>query len=74
MFFLKGKDPDTWQMFHLGYFSVNKTSIPFSAIRVDHVIEQENRAVKVLEVIKDIKNNQRVLNEYFLSAFVMEDF
>ena len=64
-------------MFHLGYFSVNKTSIPFSAIRVDHAIEQENRAVKVLEVIKDIKNNQRVLNElneYFLSAFVMEDF
>ena len=48
MFSLKEKDPDTWQMFHQGNFSVNKTSIPFFAIGVDHVIEQENRAVKVL--------------------------
>ena len=73
MFSLKGKDPDTWQMFHLSNFSINKTSIPFSAIRVDHAIEQEKRAVKLLEGIKDIKNNQRVLNEYFLSAFEIFD-
>ena len=40
-------------MFNEGNFSVNKTLIPFSAIGVDHVIEQENRAVKVLEALRE---------------------
>ena len=38
MFSLKEKYPDNWQMFHQGNFSVNKTSIPFSTIGVDHTI------------------------------------
>ena len=54
---LKEKNPDTWQMFHQEYFSLNKTSVPFSAIGVDHAIEQENSPVKVLGGIKGFVNN-----------------
>ena len=57
MFSLKEKNPDTWQMFHQEYFSLNKTSVPFSAIGVDHEIQQENRPVKVLGGIKGVVNN-----------------
>ena len=59
MFSLKEEDPDTCQMFQQGTFSVNKTSIPFSLIGIDHAIKQENRAVKVLGGIKGIANNQK---------------
>ena len=58
-------------MFNGGNFSVNKTLIPFSAIGVDHVIEQENRAVKVLGGIKGIANNRKALDEYFLNVSEM---
>ena len=54
---LKEKNPDTWQMFHQEYFSLNKTSVPFSAIGVDQAIEQENSPVKVLGGIKGFVNN-----------------
>ena len=67
MFSLKEKDRDTWQILPQGNVPVNKTSIPFSAIGIDHAIEQENRAVKVLGGIKGITNNQ-LLGEYFLTA------
>ena len=59
MFSLKGKGPETWSMFSGGNFSVNKTLIPFSAIGVDHAIEQEIRAVKVLGGINGIANNRK---------------
>ena len=71
MFSLKDKDPETWSMFSEGNFSVNKTFIPFSTIRVDHAIEQENRAVKVLGGIKGIANNRKELDEYFLTVSEM---
>ena len=48
IFLLKGKDPETWSMLNKGNFFVNKTLISFSAIGVDHAIEQENRAVNLL--------------------------
>lgn len=68
MFFLKEKDLDTWQIFHQGSFTVNKTSLPFSAVLVDNAIKQKNRTIKVLGVIKGIANNQKILDEYFLTA------
>ena len=78
MLSLKDEDPETWNMFNSGNFSVNKTLIPFSAIGVDHAIEQENRAVKVLGGIKGIANNQKALDEYFLTVSqmgnIIEDF
>ena len=78
MLSLKDEDPETWNMFNSGNFSVNKTLIPFSAIGVDHAIEQENRAVKVLGGIKGIAYNQKALDEYFLTVSemrnIIEDF
>ena len=68
MFSLKDKDPETWSMFNEGNFSVNKTLIPFSVTGVDHPVEQENRAVKVLGSIKGIANNWKALDEYFLTV------
>ena len=60
-------------MFNKGNFSVNKTLTPFSAIGADHAIEQENRAIKVLEGIKKIANNRKALDEYFLTVSEMRN-
>ena len=48
MFALKEQDPELWEYFKQGNFSVNKTRIPFSAIGADHGIEHENRVMKVV--------------------------
>ena len=39
-----------------GYFSINKASVPFTAIGADHAVEHENRTMKVLCGIKGIAN------------------
>ena len=52
---LETSDPETSQ-FLRETLSVNKTSIPFSAIGPDHAIEHENRAMKVQGGIKGIAN------------------
>ena len=57
-----------WQAFQTGHFSVNKSSVPFSAIGADHAVEQQNRAMKVLGGIKGIANSQTALDEYFMAA------
>ena len=49
-------------------FSVNKSSVPFSAIGADHDLEQQNRVMKVLGGIKGIANSQTTLDEYFMTA------
>ena len=49
-------------------FSVNKSSVPFSAIGADHGLEQQNRVMKVLGGIKGIANSQTTLDEYFMTA------
>ena len=65
-------------MFSEGDFSVNKTVIPFSAIGVDHTIEQENRAIKVLGGLTGIANNWKAPHEYFLTVSetgnIIQDF
>ena len=71
MYRLEEQDPETWNMFNMGNFSVNKSRIPFTAIGADHGIEQENRALKVAGGIKGIANSSQTLNEYFLTAAEM---
>ena len=66
MFSLIETDPCIWNYFDKGYFCVNKSTVPNSAIGADHAIEHENRAMKVLGGIKGIANNQLVLERYFL--------
>ena len=47
MYQLQEKDPNTWQFFSNGNFSVNKSKIPLSAIGADHALEQEKCQMKV---------------------------
>ena len=56
MYELKEKDSDIWEFFMNGYFSINKTSVSFTAIGADHAIEHENRTMKVLGGVKGITN------------------
>ena len=60
------QDPELWEYFKQGNFSVNKTRIPFSAIGADHGIEHENRAIKVMGGIKGITNNKEALYRFAL--------
>ena len=66
MFSLKETDPCIWNYFDKGYFSVNKSTVPHSAIGVDHAIEHENCAMKVLGGIKGIAYNRLALEQYLL--------
>ena len=63
---LKEKDFDIWVFFMNGYFSINKTSVPFTAIGADHAIEHENRTMKVLGGIKGIANGIKNLENISL--------
>ena len=67
------KDQRTWDTMISGCFCVSKTEVPFTSIGADHGIEQENRALKVLEGIKGISNSSECLEEYFLSAAEMNN-
>ena len=51
-----------------GYFSVSKTSVPFTAIGGDHAIEHENRTMKVLGGIKGVANDINKPEKYFTIA------
>ena len=66
MFVPKEQDSELWEYFKQGYFSVNKTRIPFSAIVADHGIEHENRAMKIMGGIKRIANNKEALYRFSL--------
>ena len=46
MYSLRDDEPQVWDFFSKGHFSVNKTNVPFSAIGAYHGIEHRNRAVK----------------------------
>ena len=65
----KGKDPDIWVFLNKGNFSVNKRGIPFTGIETDHGLEQENKAMKVLEKIQGIysKNNNTVYQHFVVA-------
>ena len=65
---LKEKDSERWEFLINGDFSVNKTSVPFTAIGADHATEHENRAMKVLGGIKDIANDVSKPDKYFTIA------
>ena len=64
----KEKDSDTWEFFMSGYFSINKTSVPLSAIGADHAIEHESQTMKVLGEIKGIANGRNKFGKYFIIA------
>ena len=56
MFALKTNNPNTWNFFQNGHFSVDKSSVPFSALDKDHALEQEYKKMKILCGIIGIAN------------------
>ena len=68
MYEIKEKDSLIHELFMNGYFSINKISMPFTAIGADHAIEYENRTMKVLGEIKGIANGINKLGKYFIIA------
>ena len=62
MYEVKEKDCGAEDLSSNGYFSVNKTSVPFTAIGADQAIVHENRSMKVLGGIKGIANGMKKLD------------
>ena len=62
MYGLKKKETRTWDLLNKSNFSVNKSDVTFIAIGLDHGIEQENCALKVLGVIKEIASSYQELD------------
>ena len=54
MYNLKKTDPEVWQFFCKGNFSVRKSGQEFSNIGVDRALEQGNRTMEVMGGIKGI--------------------
>ena len=78
MYTLKKDDPVTWDFLENGYFTVNKSDVPFCRIGGDHAIEHENRAIKVSGGIIGFVNNEEALQRYFMIApemsVLLDDF
>ena len=68
MLTLNSEDRDTWNFFEAGNFSVNKNSVPFCAIGVDHAMEQENKSMKIAGGITGLTLNQTALDRFVLTA------
>lgn len=64
MYELRTSNPNAWQYFNQGNFSMNKSTCAFSAIGADHGVEQENRALKVLDSVKGLLINKSALHRF----------
>ena len=62
---LKKKDSEPWEFFMNGYFFINKTSVPFTAIGANYAVKHENRTMKVLGGIKGVASDINKLDKYF---------
>ena len=65
---LEIEDPDIYDEFMAGNFSVNKSTIPFCTIGPDHAIEHENRVMKVCGGLKGITQQPAAMARWFLIA------
>ena len=65
---LETTDPDIYQEFIDGNFTVNKNKIPFCAVGVDHALEHINRVMKVAGGLVGITQNASARERFFLTA------
>ena len=65
---LQTTDPEIYQEFMDGHFTVNKNQIPFCAIGVDHALEHINRIMKVTGGLVGITQNASARDRFFLTA------
>ena len=71
MFSLKDKDPETWNMFNGGNFSVNKTLIYVFCYWCRSCHRAGKQSSQSMGGIKGIASNRKVLDEYFLTVSEM---
>ena len=65
---LKDSDPEIWEEFTSGNFSVNKTEVPFCLIGVDHATEHMNRTMKVKGGLIGITLKPAALARFFFDC------
>ena len=65
---LKIDDPDIHHEFMQGNVCVNKNEIPFSAIGLDHAIENVNKLMKIRGGLKDLTQQPAAMARWFLVA------
>jgi hypothetical protein len=70
---LRENDPEIWNYFEEGNFSVQKTTIPFVAIGRDHAGEQENKVLKVQGGLQGITRQENARTRYFLIAPILKE-
>ena len=65
---LQTTNPDIYQEFMVGNFTVNKNPIPFCAVGVDHALEHINRMMKVTGGFVGIAQNASARDRFVLTA------
>ena len=72
MYDLQSRDPETWDIFFNGNFSVSKSLVLFCSIGVDRELEQENKSMKNsgLEEHFLISCEMSQITEAFLESFI----
>ena len=68
MYELQHTDPLIWNELNSGHFCVNKSTVPFCSLGVDHALEQVNKTMKVLGGIRGITQKPMTLARFFLVA------
>ena len=65
--------PKIWDFFMNGNFSVQKNTIPFTAIGRDHAGEQENKKMKIAGGLKGISRSENARTRFFLIGPILKD-
>ena len=65
--------PEIWKHFYDGYFSIQKSMVPGTAIGRDHAGEQEVKKLKTRECIKGITRNDNSRMRHFLVAPILSE-
>ena len=65
---LQTTDPELWNFFKEGNFTITKNEIPFTGVDPDHAIEQEHRKLKAKGGFIGITGNEAALAKYAIIA------
>ena len=70
---LEERDPDIWQFFLDGHFSVQINHIPGTEKGLDHAGEQENKKLKIQDDLIGITRRGNSRNTFFLISRVVSE-
>lgn len=67
------RDPNIWQFFLEGYFSIQLNRIGGTAKGVDHARDQENKKLKIEGGLIGITRQENSRNKFFLTSHVVSE-